>query len=81
MARSDKQLERYEELTGGVGEIFIIFDDNSKGGLDFEVDNCVFTWFLYYENKELLFKDIDKAWVYPIFHGFSLKDLKKKGMF
>lgn len=81
MARSDKQLERYEEWTGVVGEVFIIFDDNSKGGLDFEVENRVFAWILWYKDQEKTFNDIDEAWVCSFFDGLSLKDLKEKGEF
>lgn len=74
---------RYMELGDNhITDIQILFDDGTMGGLDFESkDGINYKWLLYYKGKEIEFSDIDEAWVYPIFNGLSLKELKERGMF
>ena len=76
-----EQYPRYLELTDGhCADIQIYFDDGTIGGLDFSSDDAIhYKWLLYYNGTEIEFSDIDKAWVYPIFNGLSLKDLKERG--
>ena len=76
------QWDRYMELSNNnCADIQIYFDDGTRGGLDFEADNGIFKWLLYYNGTEIEFSDIDKAWNYPVFNGLSLEDLKEKGKF
>ncbi len=73
---------RYMELSdNNCADIQIYFDDGTIGGLDFESNDGInYKWLLYYKRKELEFSDIDEAWVYPLFNGLSLKELKEKGV-
>lgn len=76
-----EQWFRYMELSNNnCADIQIYFDDGTIGGLDFSSDDAIhYNWLLYYNGEEIEFSDIDEAWVYPIFNGLSLKDLKEKG--
>lgn len=64
-----------------ITDIQMLFDDDTMGGLDFESDDGInYKRLLYYRGKDIEFSDIDEAWIYPIFNGLSLKDLKEKGV-
>jgi hypothetical protein len=75
------QWDRYLELNdNNITDIQLDFDDGTGGGLDFESSDAIhYKWLLYYNGTEIEFSDVDEAWVYPIFNGLSLKDLKERG--
>ena len=82
MAKKE-QYPRYLELNdNNIVDIQIWFNDDTQGGLDFSSEDAIhYKWLLYYNGNEIEFSDIDEAWVYPIFNGLSLKDLKERGEF
>ena len=79
MAKKE-QYPRYLELNdNNIVDIQIWFNDDTQGGLDFSSEDAIhYKWLLYYNGNEIEFSDIDEAWVYPIFNGLSMKDLKEK---
>ena len=75
------QYERFVELSENGSDIQLFFDNDKIGGVDFEVDNGVYKWTVYYDGKEEYFDNIEDAWDCPLFDGLSPRQLKEKGYF